>query len=122
MALILIIDDSAFTRNKMRKVAAEAGHEIIEASDGAQGLQTLYNRHPDCVILDLIMPEIDGLKILRAVREKGIGIPVLVVTADIQDSVRRQCMDLGATAFLNKPVNEDELRSTIKKVLPGERR
>ena len=119
MASIIIIDDSAYTRTKMRTFLEAEGHEIIEASDGTRGLQIVYTRNPDCVILDLIMPEIDGFKILKAIRDKGFKIPVLVVTADIQESVRRQCMDLGATVFLNKPVKEDELRSTIRNIIPG---
>ena len=122
MAAIIIIEDSAYTRTKMRTVLEAEGHEIVEASNGTQGLQIVFTRNPDCVILDLIMPEIDGIKLLKAIRDKDSKIPVLVVTADIQESVRQQCMDMGATAFLSKPVKEEELRSTVRKIIQGRSR
>ncbi len=119
MALVLVIDDSAYTRNLMSKALAKDGHQIIQASDGAQGLHVVCTQNPQCVILDLIMPQIDGFKILKALQEKDARLPVIVVTADIQDAVRQQCMDLGATAFLNKPVKEEELRNMVGTVLRG---
>jgi CheY-like chemotaxis protein len=122
MAAIIIIEDSAYTRAKMRAVLEAEGHEIVEASNGTRGLQIVFAGNPDCVILDLIMPEIDGIKLLKAIRDKDSKIPVLVVTADIQESVRQQCMDMGATAFLSKPVKEEELRSTVRKIIQGRSR
>ncbi len=123
MASILIIDDSAYTRTKISNALKAEGHELVEASDGSKGLQIVYAHAPDCIILDLIMPEIDGLKILKALYDKGSRIPVIVVTADVQESVRRQCLEFGAAAFISKPPREDELRNTVRRILgPGKER
>jgi CheY-like chemotaxis protein len=59
----------------------------------------------------------DGLKVLKALYDQKTEIPVVVVTADIQESVREQCLELGAKAFINKPPKEDKLRNTIKNIL-----
>lgn len=117
MASILIIDDSAFMRTRIREAVQKDGHTVMEASDGLTGLQMALTRGPDCIILDLIMPEMDGFRMLRTLHEKGSRIPVLVVTADIQISVQKQCMALGAAALLNKPPQEKELRAAVREVL-----
>jgi DNA-binding response OmpR family regulator len=117
MGSILIIDDSTYTRTKIRDFLKADGHEITEASDGSKGLHAISTRPPDCVILDLIMPDVDGLKILKALHDRGDKVPVVVVTADIQESVRKQCMEFGAAAFISKPPKEDELRRTVKNIL-----
>ncbi len=117
MASILVIDDSAYARSKVRDFLKLDGHAVLEAGDGARGLKVARDSPPDCIILDLIMPEIDGFKILSALHESAPKIPVIIVTADIQDSVRRQCIGLGAAAFIHKPPKEAELRETVQTVL-----
>lgn len=117
MASILVIDDSAYMRSKISAALKADSHSVTEASDGNKGLHLVYAHKPDCVILDLIMPEIDGLKILKVLHDEGSKIPVIVITADIQESVRRQSMEYGAAAFINKPPKEEELRTTVRKVL-----
>lgn len=113
MALILIIDDSLYMRGKIKDILKADGHEIIEASDGIKGLQMANTHSPDCILLDIIMPGMDGLKILKTLRGQGVIIPLIVVTADIQESTRKQCFELGATAFVNKPPKAEELRHTL---------
>jgi CheY-like chemotaxis protein len=114
MAAILIIDDSSYMRSKIRSILKSDGYDILEAENGYKGLQMIREHSPDCVILDLILPEMDGLKVLKALQSK---IPVVVVTADIQESVFEQCLELGAKAFINKPPKEDKLRNTVKNIL-----
>ncbi|MEW6109882.1 MAG: response regulator [Nitrospirota bacterium] len=117
MALILIIDDSMYMRGKIHGILKEDGHEILEADNGLKGLQMVSRHSPDCILLDIIMPGMDGLKILKTLSDQKRGIPMIVVTADIQESTRKQCIELGAAAVINKPPKEDELRSTIRKVI-----
>ncbi|MDA8241644.1 MAG: response regulator [Nitrospiraceae bacterium] len=117
MALILVIEDSSFMRNKIGNILKRGGHEIIEAEDGIKGLQMTIERSPDCILLDLIMPGMDGVKLLMTLRERGMVPPVVIVTADIQESTIRQCRELGAAAVVNKPPTEEELLSTVRKVL-----
>lgn len=122
MALILVIDDSAYMRDKIRTIVQSDGHDALEAADGLSGLQTAYARTPDCIILDLIMPEMDGLRILKTLHDQGSRIPVIVVTADIQVSVQRQCLSLGAAAMINKPPQERELLNAVREVLSVHRK
>ena len=113
MAEVLIVDDSAFQRRITRKMVAGEGHEIREADSGRRCLELVAEAAPDCILLDLLMPEFDGLETLRALRDMGAAIPVVVLTADIQDSVRNECLELGAFRFLNKPPKPDEVTGAI---------
>ncbi len=113
--MILVIEDSGYMRGMIRKILSADNYEIMEAEEGLKGLQMATQNAPDCILLDLIMPGLDGLKILKLLNEQRRNIPVIVITADIQESIRRQCLDLGAVAFINKPPRRDELRSAIRK-------
>jgi chemotaxis protein CheC len=117
MASILIIDDSDFMRGKIAAAVKVDGHAVMEAADGLSGLHMAYTHNPDCIILDLIMPEMDGFKVLKTLHEKGTKIPVIVVTADIQVSVQKQCLAWGAAALINKPPEEKELLRAVREVL-----
>ncbi len=117
MAKILVVDDSKLSRNIVAKMARAAGHETLEAADGTQGLEKAATCAPDCIVLDLLMPEVSGFEVLRRLRDRGSKIPAIVLTADIQKGTRQQCMELGAVTLLNKPVKEDEIIEAIKKAL-----
>lgn len=117
MGLILIVDDSALARRAGKMVAEKLGHETVEAANGREGLELALERQPDCILLDLLMPELDGFGVLEQLREKETNIPVIVSTADIQDSTRDRCEQLGAFAILNKPPNADKLHEALQKAL-----
>ena len=117
MATILIVDDSQFQRSFLRKTLSAAGHEVLEARDGSEGLRIATEQRPDCVLADLIMPETRGLTMLETLHQQGETLPVVVVTADIQDQVRQQCLDLGARAVLYKPVDPEGLCRQIDEIL-----
>ena len=117
MALILVIDDSLYMRGKICSILRLDGHKILEADNGLKGLQMASANSPDCILLDIIMPGMDGLKIIKSLKDQHLNIPMIVVTADIQESTRKQCMELGAVAVINKPPKEEDLRSMINKVL-----
>lgn len=122
MASILIIDDSPFMRSTIRGAIAGDGHEVREAADGLKGLQMALSENPDCIILDLIMPEMDGFKLLQALHDQKSDIPVIVVTADIQVSAQKECMALGASAFINKPPDRRELRNAVREALSSRKK
>jgi CheY-like chemotaxis protein len=117
MASILIVDDSSFMRGKLRAILKKENHTIQEADEGVKGLQLASSQRFDVILLDIIMPGMDGLKILGALRERNSSSPVIVITADIQESVRRQCMELGAVDVLNKPPKESDLLNAIARVI-----
>ncbi|GAB1544848.1 hypothetical protein NUACC21_75240 [Scytonema sp. NUACC21] len=117
MALILIVDDAAFTRRMIRKSLVAAGYEILEASNGQEGLEMAAVHNPDCMLIDLLMPGMDGFAVLEALRDLQSTIPVIVISADIQENVKQRCLELGAAGFINKPPKEEELRQILEQVL-----
>lgn len=117
MAKVLVIDDSSFQRKWIVKAVEQLGHSAIEASDGQQGLTMLASEKPDCVTVDLNMPTMNGLQFLANTSDINGDVPIIVITADIQDATRKQCRNLGARAFLNKPFKPDEIQNAIKECL-----
>ncbi len=122
MTKILIIDDSSFQRKILTGILKDAGHDVVIAENGKDGLACAVKENPDIIITDLLMPEYNGYFLLEQVKTKNIHIPVVIVTSDIQDSTRERCVSLGAAGFLNKPVKKEALQSAIKKVIAGERK
>jgi len=109
MTRILIIDDSSFQRGIIRKILLQAGYETIEAKNGREGLLRAHDDTPDLILLDLVMPEMDGFMVLAELQKEQNTVPVLVLSADIQEMSREQCLTLGAAGFLNKPVKTEDL-------------
>lgn len=120
MARILVIDDSMFSRNQICKILVKGGHETFVAEDGLKGLDKVKEVVPHCILTDLLMPELDGVGFLKELHGQGSRIPVIVVTADVQDGTRSVCMDLGAAELLNKPLREEQLLETIKRLVADE--
>ncbi len=120
MARILVIDDSKIARLMMRRQLEQAGHEVVEAAGGAEGLEVLTASSFDLVTCDVLMPEMTGIEFLAAVREHEIETPVIVATADIQRTTREECAELGAWAVVSKPVDAAELHDLIAR-LPTDR-
>jgi two-component system chemotaxis response regulator CheY len=117
MALILLIDDSNFSRNMTGKILKNAGHELMEAEDGISGLKAITARTPDCIVTDMLMPGMDGHKFLLALRNSNIQIPVIILTADVQEKTRTDCLGLGAVDVLHKPPRADSLLAVIGNAL-----
>lgn len=107
MSSILVIDDSWFQRASLRTILEDAGHHIIEAENGRIGLLMAVKHEPDCVLLDVLMPEMDGVTTLRKIREQGMNMPIIMVTADVQDTTKQECLSLGAQQVVHKPIDPD---------------
>ena len=123
MAKILVIDDSSFQRRSIRKILEVDGHEIQEAINGHQGLEMTATFVPDCILLDILMPDMNGLIVLKTLREQGNTAPVIVLTADIQDTTCQECLNLGAKQVIHKPLlptEGDKLRTIITNALISE--
>ena len=117
MAKVLIVDDSSFQRKWIAKAVMELGHSIVEAVDGRDGLDVLERENPDCVTVDLNMPNMDGLEFLSNLIGREKSPPVIVVTANIQNKTKEQCEQLGARAFLNKPFKNEDIQEALAKCL-----
>jgi CheY-like chemotaxis protein len=114
MARILIVEDARLTRRMIGQILRQEGHEVLEASGGLQGLELAIIGSFDCIFLDLLMPDIDGREFLQILRDEGLKIPVVVITADIQETTREECLNLGAIAVMKKVLKPDILRQGIK--------
>lgn len=111
---ILVVDDSLVTRMKVKKTLSEIDEfDISEASNGIQCLELINKQYFDLIILDLIMPDMTGFPVLEEMKKKSIDIPVIVLSADIQKTTKKKCLDLGAIDVLPKTVDFSELKSKI---------
>ncbi|WP_005031405.1 response regulator [Holophaga foetida] len=116
---ILTIDDARFQRGQMVRMLTEMGHTVKEAVNGQDGFMTMLQEVPDAVICDLLMPVLDGFALLALVQKHQIDIPVVIVSADVQESSREECLRLGARAFLNKPCRREDLEQVLKAIEAG---
>lgn len=117
MALILVIDDSSYQRRVICDMVRDAGYETLEAADGQDGLDKIASDGPTCALVDLLMPQKGGLELLESLKAQGSSIPIIILMADNQESVRHKCLQLGATTVVSKPVDAAELIPAIGKAL-----
>jgi two-component system alkaline phosphatase synthesis response regulator PhoP len=116
---VLIVDDDASVRAMLGYVLDDEGYVVREAVDGADALEELLVDPPDCMVLDLMMPRVDGVEVLRRRKERSLATRtrVLVLTAktDSRDAV--WCWELGADEYLSKPVDPDRLAREVRLLL-----
>lgn len=117
MSKILVVEDSLYQRKGIVRSLTEWGHEVVAAGNGQEALKELEGFTPDVIVTDLLMPEMDGFGLLKALKDKDVTIPTIVLSADIQSSVKEQCTELGAKDFLSKPVDKAELKQSLGKLL-----
>ena len=117
MAIILIVDDSWLTRRALIGMLSPEGYQFHEAQNGKEAIEMLKENRYECLILDLLMPEMNGFDVLKEMKKLNVEIPVIVLTADIQDTTKERCLALGAFGFANKPPVEDILRLSVKKAV-----
>jgi CheY-like chemotaxis protein len=116
MALVLIVDDSSFQRRRIQRLVERLGHQTAEATGGKQALEMIPRQRPDYVLLDLIMPDLGGLQALKALQQQRSKVPVIVLTADVQEPIRKECMDLGAVDVLHKPPRFEDIQAALEKL------
>jgi two-component system KDP operon response regulator KdpE len=123
MSRILVIDDELSIRRLLQVLLEGAGHTIIPAEDASHGLHSLAVEKPDLLILDLGLPDMDGLEALRRLRE-WTAVPVLVLSARSDPADKVKALDLGADDYLTKPFDSTELlarlRALLRRVTPAE--
>jgi twitching motility two-component system response regulator PilH len=120
MLKVLVIDDSFTARSIVTRLLTDR-YEIIQADSGKNALTILSQGSVDIVLLDLLMPDMDGYQTLKALREHYPSIPIIILSADIQDSTRNRILAAGARAVLHKPPKQGELIETIEGLIPGGR-
>jgi DNA-binding response OmpR family regulator len=115
--VILVADDEASIRQLLKRFFTE--YAIIEAADGMEALETARSRHPDLIILDIMMPKMDGYTVCHKLKTEALtaNIPVIMLTGLSYDLNAKLGQSMGANAYITKPFKEDELRSAIKSFL-----
>jgi len=118
MSRILITDDSSSQRIILSGILEKLGHEVETACNGQEALEKIKTNPPDCMLLDNLMPIMDGLQTLEALKARNITVPIIMLTADIQEWLKTRCLELGATMFLNKPIKQAKLQEALQQILP----
>ncbi len=112
--LVLVVDDDAPVRRMLERTLGAEGNEVRSVADGPQALVEIERRAPDLVILDVSMPGMDGLAVCRRLRSKGVGTPILLLTARDAIADRVAGLDAGADDYLVKPFAPDELAARVR--------
>jgi two-component system chemotaxis response regulator CheY len=116
---ILVVDDSNTVRNMVESALRSRRYAVLTAADGLQALEALERQPCDLVVLDINMPHMDGLSLLKAIRERAgwAALPVLMLTTEGQESDRNRAMALGASDYLVKPFKPAQLLERVSALL-----
>ncbi|MEP6907945.1 MAG: twitching motility response regulator PilH [Pseudoxanthomonas sp.] len=118
MARILIVDDSPSQLLGIQRIVEKLGHQSLTAEDGAAGVEVAKRELPDMVLMDVVMPNLNGFQATRTLSREATTrhIPVILVTTKDQDTDRMWGLRQGAKAYLTKPFSEDELAEVIERI------
>ena len=115
---IMLVDDAAFMRMTIKNCLTKAGYtNLIEAGDGAQAVDTFAKEHPDLVIMDITMPNMDGLEALKTIRGKDPNAVIVMCSAMGQEAMVIDALKSGAKDFIVKPFKPDRLLKTVTTLL-----
>jgi len=118
MPRVLVIDDDAATRMLIREVLQGEGYDVVLAVDGYAGLRAVQSARPDCVLLDLVMPGLDGHAVLGRIRESdSSGVPVVMLTGSSGDTAAWQAWTQGVDYYMTKPFDVEELQHCLAHLL-----
>ena len=118
MAKILLVDDAAFMRMMVKDTLTKAGYtDLYEAADGLQAVETYSEIQPDLVIMDITMPNMDGLEALKAIKSKDPNATVVMCSAMGQESMVIEAIKSGAKDFIVKPFKPDRILKTVSSIL-----
>lgn len=117
MALVLVVEDEPDLVLGLRHNLELEGYRVLHAADGVRGLELAIKEKPDCVILDVMMPKMDGLEVCRQLRSRGHEMPILMLTAKSQEVDKVVGLEMGADDYLTKPFGLRELLARVKALL-----
>ncbi len=120
---VLIIEDDQFNIRLLSDLCRTLNYNVSVAEDGQAGLEAIEQTRPDLVLLDIMLPKVDGFKVLETLREDAryADLPVIMVTAMQDAEVRLRCVDLGCDDFVHKPFRIGDLRARVESVLAQHR-
>src|SRR5438094_10247635 len=118
---ILVVDDDAVTRRVLQHYLGRAGFQVITAQNGRDALKLAKRELPQLIILDIVMPGMDGWKVLKSIQESEVTstIPVLMLSGNAELVIKKESFNSGAQALLVKPINPDQLIMVVRRLLAG---
>ena len=121
MARILIVDDSPSQLLGIKRIVEKLGHEVLTAEDGAAGVEAAKREKPDLILMDVVMPNLNGFQATRTISKdpETAHIPIVLVTTKDQETDKVWGMRQGAKAYVTKPIKEEELLKALQEFLPG---
>ena len=120
MPRILIVDDNEDNRDVLSRRLKRKGFEVISASGGQEGIDKATDDKPDLILMDMNMPDIDGWQATTTIRESGITIPVIALTADAMTGDRERAIEAGCSDYHTKPIEMQDLVTLIQSLLAKE--
>ena len=117
MPKIMVVDDAAFMRMKCAKLLKENGYDVVEAGNGSEAIELYKSESPDAVLLDITMPDMDGLTALKHLRRLDSNARVAMVTAMGQQAIVVDALKSGAKDFVVKPFAAERVLAAVKKIL-----
>ena len=115
---IMLVDDAAFMRMTIKNALTKAGYtDLLEAADGQQAVETYQREHPDLVIMDITMPNMDGIQALQAIKQVDPNAKVIMCSAMGQEAMVVEAIQQGALDFIVKPFKPDRSLQTVTKIL-----
>ncbi len=115
MATILYVEDDLPNRILVRRILAAEGHEIVEAGNAEEALQSLENLKPDLILMDINMPEVDGFTLTKRIKQNPAWqhIPIIALTANVMKGDRERVLQAGCDGYIQKPIDVDALPRQI---------
>ncbi len=117
MAKVMVVDDAAFMRVRAAKVLQDNGHQVMEAENGADAVRKYQQWQPDVVLMDITMPEMDGLSALKEIKKIDPAARIAMVTAMGQQAIVMEALKAGAKDFVLKPFQPERVLSALQKLL-----
>lgn len=117
MAKILIVDDAAYIRFKVAKMLRANGHEVVEAQNGKEALEKYAQEKPDMVLMDITMPEMDGITAVKELKKTDPAVKIAMLSAMGQQQTVIEAIKAGAKEFILKPVEPDQILSAVSKLI-----
>lgn len=116
MATLVIVDDEAGIVEEVKDFFQEEGYQVYTADSGEQGIEMIRRRKPDIVLIDMKLPDISGIEVLKATKEISPRSKTIVITGYVDQALIDQAEKLGRDAFLQKPFNLETLRSEVERL------
>lgn len=114
---VLIVDDEAPLVRMLAAHLTEMGYRVVSASDGVEAMRVVKEESPDVVLCDIVMPDIDGIEVLRQVKQTYPRLPVIMMTGYAERDNLDACIVAGAEDYLSKPFNHDTLRDVLSRAV-----